>query len=208
MNIRFWTHTIEILPHPESQHLWIICCMCISLFIHARACVCAIQSSEDIIKTAVSFKRFHHLQSRWGSTLCINHSCQLYISPFPLNSGQQSSYSPRIHSLLPGIYCRGVFQLWEFVLVRENIFIRPIMGTSTMHQISCRTVFALVHHAVCILLTLLCLHVSQVKQIMEEAVTRKFVHEDSGHIVSFCGKSLNIQMFSWTVLVERFDICF
>lgn len=29
----------------------------------------------------------------------------------------------------------------------------------------------------------------QVKQIMEEAVTRKFVHEDSGHIVSFCGKS-------------------
>uniref|UniRef100_A0A8C1NJC6 Small G protein signaling modulator 1a n=1 Tax=Cyprinus carpio TaxID=7962 RepID=A0A8C1NJC6_CYPCA len=33
---------------------------------------------------------------------------------------------------------------------------------------------------------LLCLHVSQVKQIMEEAVTRKFVHEDSSHIVSFC----------------------
>eukprot|EP00069_Balaena_mysticetus_P005105 bmy_17849T0 len=26
----------------------------------------------------------------------------------------------------------------------------------------------------------------QVKQIMEEAVTRKFVHEDSSHIVSFC----------------------
>uniref|UniRef100_A0A673MHM6 Small G protein signaling modulator 1-like n=1 Tax=Sinocyclocheilus rhinocerous TaxID=307959 RepID=A0A673MHM6_9TELE len=42
------------------------------------------------------------------------------------------------------------------------------------------------HRAVCILLTLLCLHVSQVKQIMEEAVTRKFVHEDSSHIVSFC----------------------
>uniref|UniRef100_A0A8C1QSS2 Uncharacterized protein n=1 Tax=Cyprinus carpio TaxID=7962 RepID=A0A8C1QSS2_CYPCA len=32
-----------------------------------------------------------------------------------------------------------------------------------------------------------------VKQIMEEAVTRKFVHEDSSHIVSLCGKSLNIQ---------------
>lgn len=29
---------------------------------------------------------------------------------------------------------------------------------------------------------------TQVKQIMEEAVTRKFVHEDSSHIVSFCGK--------------------
>uniref|UniRef100_A0A8C1LVG3 Small G protein signaling modulator 1a n=1 Tax=Cyprinus carpio TaxID=7962 RepID=A0A8C1LVG3_CYPCA len=28
---------------------------------------------------------------------------------------------------------------------------------------------------------------------MEEAVTRKFVHEDSSHIVSLCGKSLNIQ---------------
>uniref|UniRef100_A0A3Q2FGP7 Small G protein signaling modulator 1-like n=1 Tax=Cyprinodon variegatus TaxID=28743 RepID=A0A3Q2FGP7_CYPVA len=27
-----------------------------------------------------------------------------------------------------------------------------------------------------------------VKQIMEEAVTRKFVHEDSSHIVSFCGE--------------------
>uniref|UniRef100_A0A663N3B5 Uncharacterized protein n=1 Tax=Athene cunicularia TaxID=194338 RepID=A0A663N3B5_ATHCN len=28
-----------------------------------------------------------------------------------------------------------------------------------------------------------------VKQIMEEAVTRKFVHEDSSHIISFCGES-------------------
>lgn len=28
----------------------------------------------------------------------------------------------------------------------------------------------------------------QVKQIMEEAVTRKFVHEDSSHIISFCGE--------------------
>uniref|UniRef100_A0A8D2D3L1 Uncharacterized protein n=1 Tax=Sciurus vulgaris TaxID=55149 RepID=A0A8D2D3L1_SCIVU len=26
-----------------------------------------------------------------------------------------------------------------------------------------------------------------VKQIMEEAVTCKFVHEDSSHIISFCG---------------------
>lgn len=31
--------------------------------------------------------------------------------------------------------------------------------------------------------------VRQVKQIMEEAVTRKFVHEDSSHIISFCGES-------------------
>lgn len=30
--------------------------------------------------------------------------------------------------------------------------------------------------------------VFQVKQIMEEAVTRKFVHADSSHIISFCGK--------------------
>lgn len=30
----------------------------------------------------------------------------------------------------------------------------------------------------------------QVKQIMEEAVTRKFVHEDSSHIVSLCGESV------------------
>nr|XP_058895487.1 small G protein signaling modulator 1 [Kogia breviceps] len=30
----------------------------------------------------------------------------------------------------------------------------------------------------------------EVKQIMEEAVTRKFVHEDSSHIISFCGTPL------------------
>lgn len=39
---------------------------------------------------------------------------------------------------------------------------------------------------------------TQVKQIMEEAVTRKFVHEDSGHIVSFCGKS-SVKCFSGKV---------
>ncbi|XP_029618137.1 small G protein signaling modulator 1 isoform X2 [Salmo trutta] len=33
---------------------------------------------------------------------------------------------------------------------------------------------------------LLCTVKKEVKQIMEEAVTRKFVHEDSSHIVSFC----------------------
>lgn len=27
----------------------------------------------------------------------------------------------------------------------------------------------------------------QVKQIMEEAVTRKFIHEDSGSVTSLCG---------------------
>uniref|UniRef100_A0A673FSY7 Uncharacterized protein n=1 Tax=Sinocyclocheilus rhinocerous TaxID=307959 RepID=A0A673FSY7_9TELE len=32
--------------------------------------------------------------------------------------------------------------------------------------------------------------INHVKQIMEEAVTRKFVHEDSSHIVSFCGKEV------------------
>ncbi|EMP37685.1 Small G protein signaling modulator 2 [Chelonia mydas] len=33
------------------------------------------------------------------------------------------------------------------------------------------------------------LHV-RVKQIMEEAVTRKFVHEDSSHIIALCGFSI------------------
>ncbi|ELR59652.1 Small G protein signaling modulator 2 [Bos mutus] len=28
----------------------------------------------------------------------------------------------------------------------------------------------------------------EVKQIMEEAVTRKFVHEDSSHILALCGE--------------------
>uniref|UniRef100_A0A8C8XTN6 Uncharacterized protein n=1 Tax=Panthera leo TaxID=9689 RepID=A0A8C8XTN6_PANLE len=31
----------------------------------------------------------------------------------------------------------------------------------------------------------------QVKQIMEEAATRKFVHEDNSHIISFCGESVD-----------------
>lgn len=70
--------------------------------------------------------------------------------------------------------------------------------------------FAIIHHAVSIQLTQSVSAVSpcptQVKQIMEEAVTRKFVHEDSSHIVSFCGKSKNIEPFSWNSLVERFLI--
>lgn len=37
----------------------------------------------------------------------------------------------------------------------------------------------------------------QVKQIMEEAVTRKFVHEDSSHIISFCGESVARGLTLW-----------
>uniref|UniRef100_A0A3B4AUM4 Uncharacterized protein n=1 Tax=Periophthalmus magnuspinnatus TaxID=409849 RepID=A0A3B4AUM4_9GOBI len=37
----------------------------------------------------------------------------------------------------------------------------------------------------------------EVKQIMEEAVTRKFVHADSSHIISFCGK----YMFLFTLVL-------
>lgn len=36
----------------------------------------------------------------------------------------------------------------------------------------------------------------QVKQIMEEAVTRKFVHEESSSITSLCGKYLQ-QLKRW-----------
>ncbi|CAG2104375.1 unnamed protein product, partial [Medioppia subpectinata] len=32
----------------------------------------------------------------------------------------------------------------------------------------------------------------EVKQIMEEAVTRKFVHEESSSITSLCGKHLSV----------------
>ena len=35
----------------------------------------------------------------------------------------------------------------------------------------------------------------QVKQIMEEAVTRKFVHEESSSITSLCGKYLYMYVF-------------
>lgn len=37
----------------------------------------------------------------------------------------------------------------------------------------------------------------QVKQIMEEAVTRKFVHEDSSHIISFCGEFVTCGLERW-----------
>uniref|UniRef100_A0AAR2IUA0 RUN domain-containing protein n=1 Tax=Pygocentrus nattereri TaxID=42514 RepID=A0AAR2IUA0_PYGNA len=33
---------------------------------------------------------------------------------------------------------------------------------------------------------MICVFVSQVKQIMEEAVTKKFVHEDSSHVIALC----------------------
>lgn len=37
-------------------------------------------------------------------------------------------------------------------------------------------------------MTPVCLFCVQVKQIMEEAVTKKFVHEDSSHIIALCSK--------------------
>lgn len=43
-------------------------------------------------------------------------------------------------------------------------------------------------------LTHSCVFCVQVKQIMEEAVTKKFVHEDSSHIIALCSK----YPFLWT----------
>ena len=42
---------------------------------------------------------------------------------------------------------------------------------------------------------MLILFVFQVKQLMEEAVTKKFIHADSSSITSLCGKN-NITDFS------------
>ena len=39
-----------------------------------------------------------------------------------------------------------------------------------------------------VMLFLFWLFCVQVKQIMEEAVTKKFVHEDSSHIIALCSK--------------------
>lgn len=36
---------------------------------------------------------------------------------------------------------------------------------------------------------------------MEEAVTRKFVHADSSHIISFCGKCVFVL---WCLLIAEF----
>lgn len=34
-------------------------------------------------------------------------------------------------------------------------------------------------------------YIMQVKQIMEEAVTRKFVHQDSSSVTSLCGNAIS-----------------
>ena len=35
---------------------------------------------------------------------------------------------------------------------------------------------------------MMCVFALQVKQIMEEAVTKKFVHEDSSHVIALCSE--------------------
>lgn len=42
---------------------------------------------------------------------------------------------------------------------------------------------------------------------MEEAVTRKFVHEDSSHIIALCGKC-HVQELMLPNLTFPLDICF
>ncbi|XP_043428014.1 uncharacterized protein LOC122478525 [Prionailurus bengalensis] len=44
---------------------------------------------------------------------------------------------------------------------------------------------------------------TKVKQIMEEAATRKFVHEDGSHIISFCGGDKNAEEDSITRLSDK-----
>lgn len=41
--------------------------------------------------------------------------------------------------------------------------------------------------------------VLQVKQIMEEAVTKKFVHEDSSHVIALCSEyeARSLPSFCW-----------
>jgi len=45
------------------------------------------------------------------------------------------------------------------------------------------------------MLYILLFNIRQVKQIMEEAVTRKFVHEESGSITSLCGSLFSINYY-------------
>lgn len=44
---------------------------------------------------------------------------------------------------------------------------------------------------------------------MEEAVTRKFVHEDSSHIIALCGKwhTEELPLHSLTFLIEIYLFC-
>lgn len=44
---------------------------------------------------------------------------------------------------------------------------------------------------------------------MEEAVTRKFVHEDSSHIIALCGKwhTEELTLHSLTFLIEIYLFC-
>ena len=46
----------------------------------------------------------------------------------------------------------------------------------------------------------------QVKQIMEEAVTRKFVHEDSASITSLCGNNFKLLLYSNLFKINQLEM--
>jgi len=53
-----------------------------------------------------------------------------------------------------------------------------------------------------LIIIVIILNVQQVKQIMEEAVTRKFVHEESGSITSLCG--IVYMYYSFNCIIKLF----
>jgi len=56
------------------------------------------------------------------------------------------------------------------------------------------------------ILYILLFNIQQVKQIMEEAVTRKFVHEESGSITSLCGSVFTINYYFFNIKIIWFII--
>ncbi|XP_075760980.1 small G protein signaling modulator 2 isoform X6 [Pelodiscus sinensis] len=69
------------------------------------------------------------------------------------------------------------------ILVHHGSLDYKVFGTGTL---SCSVFYSASHNGTLVSKAVFGLYPS-VKQIMEEAVTRKFVHEDSSHIIALCG---------------------
>lgn len=97
---------------------------------------------------------------------------------FQTLSALPSHHFPLLHELFSNIY---------FLALSQTVTNKPpLVDSVCVCELFINSCGTLMNESYSI-----CLCDWQVKQIMEEAVTRKFVHEDSSHIVSFCGESPN-----------------
>ena len=81
------------------------------------------------------------------------------------------------------LFCRSTQKLWITLKSKKNKATTVIV--CVCHMIYQNTIhYTTIQYIASFLIIWL-----QVKKIMEESVTKKFVHEDSGSVTLFCGKS-------------------